>query len=54
MLQDKLKATDWEATDEHLTEVAARESYLEWLRENQSKEKNVKDNFIKYFVEKIA
>ncbi|XP_065656928.1 OTU domain-containing protein 5 isoform X2 [Hydra vulgaris] len=40
MLQDKLKATDWEATDEHLTEVAARESYLEWVRENQSKEKN--------------
>ena len=35
MLEDKLKATDWEATDEDLAEIAARESYLQWLKDNQ-------------------
>lgn len=34
MLEDKLKATDWEATDEDLVEIAARESYLQWLKDN--------------------
>lgn len=37
MLKDKLKATDWEATDETLTEIVARESYLQWLKESQRK-----------------
>ncbi len=39
MLKDKLKATDWEATDETLTEIVAKESYLQWLKENQRRHK---------------
>ena len=35
MLEDKIKATDWEATDEQLAELAARESYLQWMKDNQ-------------------
>ncbi|KAL3242543.1 hypothetical protein MRX96_021049 [Rhipicephalus microplus] len=35
MLEDKLRATDWEATSEALEEQVARESYLHWLRENE-------------------
>lgn len=35
MLEDKIRATDWEATNEALEEQVARESYLEWLRENE-------------------
>lgn len=34
MLEDKLKATDWEATNEAIEEQVARESYLQWLRDN--------------------
>jgi len=35
MLEDKIRATDWEATSEAIEEQIARESYLEWLRENE-------------------
>ena len=35
MLEDKMKATDWEATSEAIEEQVARESYLDWLRENE-------------------
>jgi len=35
MLEDKLKATDWEATNEAIEEQVARESYLQWLRDNE-------------------
>lgn len=35
MLEDKIRATDWEATNEAIEEQIARESYLEWLRENE-------------------
>lgn len=35
MLEDKIKATDWEATDEQLAEIAARESYLQYLKDKQ-------------------
>lgn len=35
MLEDKIRASDWEATNEALEEQVARESYLEWLRENE-------------------
>lgn len=34
MLENKIKATDWEATNEAI-EVQARESYLQWLRDNE-------------------
>ncbi|GAB6033761.1 hypothetical protein CHUAL_013885 [Chamberlinius hualienensis] len=35
MLEDKLKATDWEATSEAIEEQVARESYLQWLKDNE-------------------
>jgi OTU domain-containing protein 5 len=31
MLDDKIAATDWEATQEQLIQQVARESYLQWL-----------------------
>jgi OTU domain-containing protein 5 len=31
MLDDKLAATDWEATQDELIQQIARESYLQWL-----------------------
>ena len=33
MLEDKLKETDWEVTQESIEEQVARESYLQWLRD---------------------
>jgi len=35
MLEDKLLATDWEATNEAIEEQVARESYLQWLKDNE-------------------
>ena len=35
MLDDKLKATDWEAINEELMEMVARESYLQWIKDNE-------------------
>ncbi|KAK3101139.1 hypothetical protein FSP39_001235 [Pinctada imbricata] len=35
MLEDKLKETDWEVTQESIEEQVARESYLQWLRDNE-------------------
>jgi len=37
MLEDKIKATDWEATNEAIEEQVARESYLQWLRDNEKR-----------------
>lgn len=34
MFEDKLKTTDWEATNEAIEEQIARESYLQWCRES--------------------
>ena len=31
MLEDKLAATDWEATQDEIMQQIARESYLQWL-----------------------
>jgi len=45
MLQDKMKMSEWEATNEAIEEQIARESYVEWLKENEhklSKNKKVK------------
>jgi len=42
MLEDKIKATDWEATNEAIEEQVARESYLQWL-EAQEKAKKGKN-----------
>ena len=40
MLDDKLKATDWEATNEEIMEIVARESYLQWLKDNEKRSLN--------------
>ena len=42
MLDDKLKATDWEATNEEIMELVARESYLQWLKDNEKRQNIVK------------
>lgn len=39
MFEDKLKTTDWEATNEAIEEQIARESYLQWCRENMQRTK---------------
>lgn len=42
MFEDKLKTTDWEATNEAIEEQVARESYLQWCRENLQKSRSEK------------
>ncbi|XP_052779119.1 OTU domain-containing protein 5-A-like [Mya arenaria] len=37
MLEDKIRETDWEVTQETLQEQVARESYLSWLRDNEKR-----------------
>ena len=37
MLDDKLKASDWEATNEEIMDMVARESYLQWIKENEQR-----------------
>jgi OTU domain-containing protein 5 len=37
MVEDKLKITDWEATNEVVVEQIARQSYLQFCKENMSK-----------------
>ena len=37
MLEDKLRSTDWDATYSAIEETVCKESYLEWLRENERK-----------------
>lgn len=46
MLEDKIKATDWEATNEAIEEQVARESYLQWLRDNEMRKAVSKNKFI--------
>jgi len=43
MMEDKIKATDWEATNEAIEEQVARESYLQWLAEQEKQKKNAKN-----------
>ena len=40
MLEDKIRATDFEATTEAIEEQVAQESYLEFLRKNKQQPKN--------------
>ena len=35
MLEDKLRETDWEVTQETIEEQVARESYLQWLQDQE-------------------
>lgn len=37
MLEDKIKATDWEATNEAIEEQVARESYIQYFRDNEKR-----------------
>ena len=37
MLDDKLQATDWEATNDEIMELVARESYIQWLKDNEKR-----------------
>ncbi len=48
MLDDKLAATDWEATQDELIQQIARESYLQWLCDTNQQNKDNKTvlNFI--------
>ena len=41
MLEDKLRATDWEATNEIIEEQVARESYLQWFKDNERVKRNM-------------
>merc|ERR1712192_172715 len=43
MMEDKIKATDWEATNEAIEEQVARESYLQWLAEQEKQKKSAKN-----------
>lgn len=42
MLDDKLAATDWEATQDELIQQIARESYLQWLCDTSQPKKDEK------------
>jgi OTU domain-containing protein 5 len=42
MLEDKLRVTDWEATNEAIEEQVARESYLQWLKDNERRNRAVR------------
>ncbi|CAF2868708.1 unnamed protein product [Rotaria sp. Silwood2] len=42
MLDDKIAATDWEATQEELIQQVARESYLQWLCDTNQQHKDNK------------
>ncbi|CAH1784110.1 unnamed protein product [Owenia fusiformis] len=37
MLEDKKKETDWEVTQETIQEQVARESYMQWCRDNEKR-----------------
>ena len=39
MLEDKLRETDWEVTQDTIEEQVARESYLQWLRDQEKRAK---------------
>ncbi|CAH0382719.1 unnamed protein product [Bemisia tabaci] len=37
MLEDKILATDWEATNEAIEEQVAKDSYLQWVQDNEKR-----------------
>jgi len=41
MLEDKLKVSDWQATDDFIQELIARESYLQFLKDNEKRRTKV-------------
>lgn len=46
MFEDKLKTTDWEATNEVIEEQIARESYMQWCRDSLKSSESVSIHFI--------
>ncbi len=44
MLEDKKRATDWEATNEAIEEQVARESYLQWLQDQEKQARQVRNH----------
>jgi len=36
IIEDKLRSTDWEATDKHLAHVTAWQSYIDWVHNNSN------------------
>ena len=38
MLEDKMRETDWEVTQDSINEQVARESYLQWLHEQEKRQ----------------
>lgn len=46
MLEDKKRATDWEATNEAIEEQVARESYLQWLRDQEKQARQVREEIL--------
>lgn len=44
MLEDKKRASDWEATNEAIEEQVARESYLQWLQDQEKQARQVWDH----------
>ncbi|XP_076469586.1 OTU domain-containing protein 5-like isoform X2 [Babylonia areolata] len=44
MLEDKMRETDWELTQESIEEQVARESYLQWLTEQEATSKTRTQN----------
>lgn len=48
MLEDKLRATDWEATNEALEKQVAQDSYLQWVKENEMRNRK---KYVSYWEE---
>lgn len=46
MLEDKKRATDWEATNEAIEEQVARESYLQWLQDQEKQARQVGEHLM--------
>lgn len=44
MVEDKLKTTDWEATSDVVVEQIARQSYLQFCKENMDKKNGIKSS----------
>lgn len=48
MLEDKKRATDWEATNEAIEEQVARESYLQWLQDQEKQARQVRTGSLSF------
>jgi len=49
MLEDKKRATDWEATNEAIEEQVARESYLQWLQDQEKQARQVPHSVLLFY-----